>query len=570
MGFKEKAILIVDQTLERGFFLAKPYWRYEANFREEEFRVEDISIEEAFFLFDGNTGVDEVVQFLVEKYSVDMKQKVREDNLAALEKAAVDILSAKMVVKFRVEDILYDAPDIALVEPEKVYVPSVSGISPQSAQWICHEYELSFDELNRCAEYKGWDIDGVKEIQSYVDYDVRALSGQQLDLREGIDRLNSPNSMVRIWEFYGWMDLNGDGKKEKVCVTSAPDFHKVMRKVGLPFDNGKWPFVKFFYEATTDRWFSHRGVVEIAEDLIKEIDIQHNMKIDYQSVNISPTKMYRAGMVNPNLLTGAPNQVVPVRGSSPLNDTIATINNHNPNVEFSYEREQQILETKIEELIGQIDYTLQSMINKRQPRTLGEVEMQQQSANTVFSLDADMFRMKFAELYEMVWDLWCQYGDDETEFMYFGEMGAEAIKLNKEEIQGKYKFQIRGNDQNTNPNVKLSKAQQVITAVTNPVLLQMGIVQREQLIAGLRRFFMTLDIDGWEQFINMQPPPPPQNPPSAAIIKPKFEELTDMEQAQVIASAGVQPDAQGRMMRKQQEMQEHTVDIVSKLGEGNG
>ena len=46
-------------------------------------------------------------------------------------------------------------------------------------------------------------------------------------------------------------------------------------------------FVKFFYELTTDRWFAHRGIVEIAEDLIKEVDIQHNMKIDYQSANIN-------------------------------------------------------------------------------------------------------------------------------------------------------------------------------------------------------------------------------------------------------------------------------------------
>ncbi len=53
-----------------------------------------------------------------------------------------------------------------------------------------------------------------------------------------------------------------------------------MRIIGLPFDNGKWPFVKFYYELTTDTSFAHRGVVEIAEDLIKEVDIQHNMKID--------------------------------------------------------------------------------------------------------------------------------------------------------------------------------------------------------------------------------------------------------------------------------------------------
>lgn len=569
MKFKEKGIMIVDQALEKGFFGSKPYWKYESNMREEEFEVEDLEIEDAMFLFDGNTTLEMVVMWLINKYEVDMSESVADENYLSLEKAAKDILSAKMRVVFTVEDVLCNYPDVSLVDPEKVYVPSTTGVSPQSAQWICHEYELSIDEVKACADRKDWDIEGVDEIKKYINVDVRTLTQFQLDQKEGIDRLNGPNNLVRIWEWYGWMDLNGDGIKEKVCITCAPDFKKILRKVGLPFDNGKWPFTKFYYELTSDRWYSHRGVVEIAEDLIKEIDTQHNMKIDYQTTNINPTKLYRAGMVNPNLLTGTPNQAIPVRGSNPLNDTLAVLNNHNPNAEYSYEKEEQILLSRYEELIGQIDYTLQSQINRRQPRTLGEVEMQQQAANTVFQLDVDQFRMQFSELFTNIWDLWCQYGNDQEEFSYFGENGWEKIRLSKEEVQGEYKFIIRGNDQNTNPNAKISKAQQIITAITNPVLLQTGVVQYPQIVAGLRRFFQTLEIDGWEQFINMQPPQPQQPPPVATLIKPKFEDLTDAEQAQVLSSVGVQVDANGRMLDKQMEMQSHAAEIMDKLNKEN-
>jgi hypothetical protein len=165
----------------------------------------------------------------------------------------------------------------------------------------------------------------------------------------------------------------------------------------------------------------------------------------------------------------------------------------------------------------------------------------------------------------MIWDLWCQYGNDQEEFQYFGENGWEKIRLSKEEIQGGYKFLVRGNDQNTNPNVKIQKAQQIITAITNPVLLQTGVVGPQQIVAGMKRFFQTLDIEGWEQFINTQVQPP-QPPPIADLIKPKFKDLTDVEQAQVLQSAGVMPDAQGRMMDKQIEMQQHAVDIMSQMG----
>lgn len=565
MDMKTKGIIAVDQTLEGGMYLAKPYWRIEVNTRTEKWELDDLDLQEAMFLFDGNTGLDDVISYLIDKFSVDMNDHVIEENMIALEEAAVKILSAKEEVEFIVSDMIKNQPDVALISPEKIYIPSVTKVDTQTAPWVCHEYEMDYDEVVRCAEYKGWDVEGVTGLKDYFGVDNRSLVGSQLDMQEGINRLNSSNNQVLIWEWYGWADLDGDGKKEKVCITIAPEFKKIMRKIGLPFDNGKWPFVKFFYELTTDRWFAHRGIVEIAEDLIKEVDIQHNMKIDYQSANISPMKLYRAGMVNPNLITGAPNQAIPVRGSQPLADTLAVVNQHNPNVEFSYEREEQILLSRVEELIGQIDYTLQSQINRRQPRTLGEVEMQQQSANTVFTLDADQFRMSFGELFSMIWDLWCQYGNDQEEFQYFGENGWEKIRLSKEEIQGGYKFLVRGNDQNTNPNVKIQKAQQIITAITNPVLLQTGVVGPQQIVAGMKRFFQTLDIEGWEQFINTQIQPP-QAPPIADLIKPKFKDLTDAEQAQVLQSAGVMPDAEGRMMDKQTEMQEHTANILSKMG----
>lgn len=569
MKITEQSIIIIDQTLEAGMYLAKPYWKLEINTRHEEWSLKDLDIEEVMYLTDGNTGVDEVVSYLIDKFSVDLNDKVIDENMLALEEAAVAILSAKEKVKFTVSDVLINQPDIALISPNKVYVSTTAGVNPQKVSSICHEYEMDFDEMQRCAEYKGWNIENVNGVKEYFGVDTRDLKLRQLDEYEGINRLNNSGNLVRVWEWYGWQDIDGDGKKEKVCVTVAPEFKKVMRRIGLPFDHGKWPFVKFYYELTNDRWYAHRGIVEIAEDLIKEVDLQHNMKIDYQSANINPIKVYRAGMVNPNLLNGAPNQAIPVRGGQPLTDTLAVLNQHNPNIEFSYEREEQILLSRVEELIGQIDYTLQSQINRRQPRTLGEVEMQQQSANTVFALDSGMFRNSFTELFQMVWELWCQYGNDQEEFMYFGENGWEKIRLTKEEVQGNYRFMVRGNDQNTNPNTKIMKAQQIVTAITNPVLLQTGVVTPVQIISGMRRFFQTLDIEGWEQFLNTQIQPP-QPPPVATIIKPKFQDLTDVEQAQVLQSVGVMPDAQGRMMDKQMELQEHAANMLSQERASNG
>lgn len=570
MEFKLKGIIAVDQTLETGFYLLKPYWRLDVGTKTMEYSEDDVSLEEIMMLADGSTmGLQEMVGWLVERFDVDMTEKVASENTEELIRVAMDIMAGKKKSEFKVQEVYYDSPDVALVQPDKCFVPTNAGFDPQSADWICHEYELSMEQLKSCAKYKGWDIEGVSSINGFVNYDTRNMTGTQLDMKEGIDRLNGNTNGVRIWEWYGYYDINGDGKKEKVCITLAPDFKKTLRKIELPFDNGKWPFVKLFYELTTDRWYSHRGVVEIAEDLIKEIDVQHNMKIDAQTTRNAPMMLYRAGMVNPNLIQNTPNQAIPVRGGQPLNDTVTILNANNPNVEYSYKDEQMILESKIEELTGQVDYSLQSMINKRQPRTLGEVEYQNQAAQNVFNLDSDMFRGQFAQLFGFIWDLWCQYGNDQEEFMYFGQNGWEPIRLSKEEIQGKYSFTVRGNDQNTNPQNKLMKANQIIMTITNPVLVQNGVITPPQMIAGLKRFFQTLDVEGYEEFVNLQWQPPAPPPPGAT-IKPKFEDLPQGEQIQVVQSLGIQPDLEGRQLDKQVELQDKAAEIFKDYASAEG
>ncbi|MCP3684117.1 MAG: hypothetical protein GY861_15660, partial [bacterium] len=363
----------------------------------------------------------------------------------------------------------------------------------------------------------------------------------------------------------------------KCVITIAPDFNKLLRKISLPFSSGKFPFVKLYYELTDDRWFSHRGIPELIEDIVKEIDIQHMQKIDSQTIRNAPMFVYRSGMVNPKTVQFTFGQGIPTHGMQPLNDSIAPLNMANSNVEYSYEKEQMILETKVEELIGQVDFTLQSMINKRQPRTLGEVEMQQQNMQQVFSLDADLFRGQFSNLFNWIWDLWSQYGDDEYEFMYFGNENAqngEKLRLTREEVQNKYKIVLRGNDQNTNPQVKMQKAQQIMAGTQNEMAVNMGVITPIHVANAYKRFYKMLDIENWEELVatpeqimqQMQQPPPP--PPDD--IKFSAEDLTDAEKAQALKKRGIQPDIQGRKLNEDNRRQEKGFDQLMTLADGIG
>jgi hypothetical protein len=287
-------------------------------------------------------------------------------------------------------------------------------------------------------------------------------------------------------------------------------------------------------------------------------------KIDNQTIRNSPMFLYRAGMVNNKVVQFIFGQGLPVNGMTPLQDVLQPVNNANSSVEFSYEREQMLLESKIEELIGQIDFGLQSMINKRQPRTLGEVQLQVQNQQSVFSLDADLFKTQIEELFNWIWELWCQYGDDEYEFAYFGKEGWEKIRLSREEVQGKYKITVRGNDQNTNPQVRIQKAQAILAGMENPLLVQMGVVTAANVANALKTVYQELDVPNWQELVTFpqqKPPAPPPPPP----VSMQMEDLTPMEQAQVKSKYGIQPDVEGMMLKHRDETskdeQEHARDL---------
>lgn len=541
---KNKLIISIDQTLEKGFCVLKPYWCYEEISRIEELSLDDFSVEEVMKVHSASTSLDMLVQMLVEHLQADVSDNVKNVNMTELRRIAKEIHGGADSVKVTLQDVTKNYPDADTCMDERIYVGTDAGYDPQGCQYIIHEFFMPLDTVKKNANIKGWDTSAVTEVWALKQTNLNQKNIQiTKDFREGVMRLQTPDEIVKIWECYCWYDINDDGEKEKCVVTVAPDFSKILRKSTLPFYNAKWPFVKLFYELTDDRWFSHRGLPEIIEDVVKEIDIQHMQKIDNQTIRNTPMFLGRAGMINNKTVQFVFGQMIPVNGMTPLDDVLQPVNNSNSQVEFSYEREQQILQAQIEELVGQVDFTLQSQINKRQPRTLGEVQLQTQNQQMTFSLDAAMFKDQIEELFQWYWELWCQYGDDEYEFAYFGKEGWEKIKLSREEVQGKYKISVRGNDQNTNPEVRLQKAQGILAGMENEILVNMGVVTPQNVANALKLVYQELDIPNWQELVTFPEPKPPVQPPPP--VNMNMEDLTPMEQAQVKMKYGIQPDPHG-------------------------
>ena len=567
-----KLTVVTDNMLQHGIGIMKVIWRMEENSYIEKIDIKDLSTQEVAALFDPMIQPEQLLQFAIKKFNVDISETVQADNIESITKAIAELQSGKTKVNVKLKDELYNAPDVVPCDPTYIYVPTDSGIDIQSLSWIAHEYFERYDLLKAKAENDVLDKSALDDIDFYRDMDMQDEKNVNFtkDLREGIDRINNPSKQVRVIDLYCHYDLDNDGVNEKCHFLLAPDFSTILKKQRLENDSQKFPFVRFATEITDDRWFSARGYPEHLEDLSKEIDAQHNQKIDSQTIRNAPIFTFRSGIVNPKLVKFIPGQGIPVPGTTPLDDAIKIMNNQNSQVEFSYEREELLLKSVIQEYLGQMDYSVQSMINKRQPRTLGEVQMQSQAANMIFSLDAAMFATALGEMFTQILELCQQYMPERIYTLVIGQEGVQPLNISRDEIQGKYHIFCRGNDVNSNPQLRAQKAFARVQALLNETTLGIGVVNPMNAFNILKHYLQSDGELAWQEMITPpQPPPPPPLP-----IKVDMDNLEDGEQAQVLQRLGLKPDIQGRALKssatlqeKAQEREAQKVDNMVKLAD---
>lgn len=543
MGFYPKALMWIDKMLECGFSIAKPYWRIDTTKRTETFGLDDMTVEEAALVFSHGTDPDMIKKEIISRLDVDMDDTIADENEAAIEDAIVKLYGGADEVTIELQDIIYNAPDVSVPDTTRIIVPSESPLNPQDAERICHDMVMSFRRfLSKSGS--GW-----KNIDHVTGLLVRSMEPnfpEELtkDFREGITRYRT-TGQIRIQEIQCWEKLNPEDAAPRKCViTIAPEFHVLLRRISLDALDGKFRFARINNEITDDRWFSPRGIPEIISDIVREIDTQKNQRIDSQTARNAPMWMYRVGVVNPNIKL-RPNKGIAVPAGMPFEQAFSMVNNTNLNAEFSYKDELQQLNAETEELLGEINFTLQSQINKRQPRTGTEVQAQMQNMMPMVNIEGDMVCYGFSELFQMIFADWCQYGPDDYEFQYFGPDAQgkfETIKIKKEMLQG-HIIQIRGNDANTNPSTRIEKAQHILGSVMDPISLQMGITTPVNVYNAKREFYMQLGVNP-DLYVS---PPQPPGPPPLPKIDLKMENLTPKEAIQVKGRMGIQPDIEGNI-----------------------
>lgn len=539
MNALEPMAYTVDTMCHRGFAWVQIGWDYQT-----EYEVRSCSIRQLF-----PTGLpqdpNQIIAKLVEEYDLDPQ----DPRIAGpLNNAINAIMGGASFVKIAHRKVVADRPVIWDRDPVQMIIPP-RCTDHRNAEWIVVQHVQSIRKLKQM-EADGFFKTGsvakvLKELHINDDkagtngaggyggehYLTQSLSTEQAiqDDREKVFGHEDDDNIL-IWEMYHWYDYNGDGLKERVVTYLHPrSFTKLCSKpYNYPF--ACWPFVKFDFEKTSRRVNSPRGVSGLLKDLQREINHQHNARLDGMTLRNSPVYQVptMTGFKARNFRC-VPGTVLQMPGGAQISPIVQDRSAYPEQV-----NEENMIRGIGEQYVGIFDSNITSPTSATQARTATEIHAAMQYTAATASLDAILFQLSMRELHTMIWDLFMDLGPDEVYIRVPGQDPStnepELKPTKKADINKRFKLIPTGSIANTNRALQLANAREAMQIFLND---QTGYINPYFI----RQWFLYLLDPRWGRKI--------LNPPNQA------QELQTLRQA---ASAMQDPDMQSEMNSKQHQL----------------
>lgn len=402
---------------------------------------------------------------LAEEYEFDEEDK---RDKAKIDRLIKEIKSPETEeVRFDYLETIYDAPRLISIEPKDFVVPG-DTTDLQSARIACHRMYMPIEELEereRNGLYKN--VSKIlptkgdnalspttysSGIYSYDDFEALTIEKKA---KEGVQESPTQSSLREIWEIHFWYRPEPEAKLQRWVMTIDRESKTVLRFVPLPYDHGRLPFVQISREQVDGRFHSSRGIPEMVEGMQTELNVTLNQQVDRETIINAPWYTYIANSgFSPRSMRFMPGQGVAV----PNHDVIRfpVIVDANKGV---WETRRQELKAWAEQYVGAQDFGLRSQANQGGEggaRTATEIGQISQLSDLLFGMDASTYSDQFREIFEQIWALWMQYGDDAV---WVRVMNKPPRKMTKREIVGRFDFRFTGKADTSNPLLQAQKAQ---------------------------------------------------------------------------------------------------------------
>lgn len=403
----------------------------------------------------------------------------------------------------------FEGPVFECIDAEDLLIIGGSG-DIQTADSVHHTQYLTANELWSYADQGIFDEDAVRAVidagpdhkigrqGSTIKQERANNAGQtQVDTETDLDR-------YEIVESYLNYDVDGSGLTSKIVVWTHRKTRAELRATYLRRVNksGEIPIFKIDFHRRPGQTYGV-GIVEMMHPITKEMDAIHNIRIDSGMITNMPMFFYRpTSSINPETIQFEPGAGVPV--DDPQRDVVVP---QWGNKTAGWAQEEQALQTLLERLTGMSDLTFGAMSGTQgATRTASGVRalMGEQNSN----LDVFLRRLNrgWGQALRCLLHFLQQRIPAGLSFRITGESGNDYWRYvrSEQDIAGDYDIEVSPNTANSNKQIQIEQASQVLQLVSNPLYIQTGVVGAPQIYEAIKNFLKQYGVKDYGRYA--QPP----------------------------------------------------------------
>lgn len=452
MNYFENYMLGIDYLLEQGIVIWKITWKYATrNYtREIDLRESDPKVLEA--LYSAFVTDEMLAQVFLEEFQIDDSH---EENLKAVQKAVQGFRRGKSTFTLLLKETVDDQPEVTPCSLRYDVVFPVETTNLNNARFIDFRFQVAKNDIKIAMKDEKYKTYGDSEIDGWA---TAWAADQKNRQRQKTVTTQPDEDLVWLHETCVWRDINNDGIKERCIVTwphGKPE--DILRFIELPYEHGMWPYVACKREINDPGFFSSRGIPALDADFQLGISTGFNQSVDNGTITNTPQIKYKENSVaNIRNVRYVPGERIKITGSM---DDYQVTSLGNPSQQYLLQS-GQYLKAWANERIGNLTSGLSQSNNQagqgsQGQKTAKEINVVEQVGSEQQSLDLQVFQNQMAGVYFQIDALDNQFGDQDTiEFVSDGEYQ----KLTRKEIQGRFKYVPNGRLDNSNPQLRVSKA----------------------------------------------------------------------------------------------------------------
>ena len=305
----------------------------------------------------------------------------------------------------------------------------------------------------------------------------------------------SPDIRARLC-FYRY-DIDNDNVEEEIVVTYLPGIKKIcnIRMLGDIYRHGERPFTYVNYEINEEDTIFGYGVPELLKDIQEEADVLHNLSIDYTTLTSIPFGTIRGGSpLNGQAIKIEPGVFIPIDEQGDL--AFPTFSQR-PNFGLA---EVAMLDDYGKKLVGTSDAMLGQQQFSRTP--VGSTLKLLAESNVRIRLLLRRFLRGFKEALKQAYKLERIYAPPEQVFRVIGDGGKYLFPtITRKELQTLPDFEFNTSIDSIN-KVFLREAYILLfQQLVNPLLIQMGLIQPQNIYNICIKLFSTYDIPDYHKLI---------------------------------------------------------------------